>query len=192
MADIHEHAEHAAHAGSKKTALLIAVIAALLALSEAGGKEAQTEATDAAIAASDTWNFYQAKSLRRTLAASQIELTTLLPPAADPALEVARQNQVAAWRKEIEHYDDDPVKDNGRRQLETKAAALETVRDHALGRLHGFEKSSAALQLAIVLATASVITGAVALVWLSVGLAGIGAVIAAIAFFAPSLLHHLP
>ena len=52
---------------NKKVALLIAVIALFLAFSETLGKSAQTNALNHQIEASNLWNFFQAKNIRRTL-----------------------------------------------------------------------------------------------------------------------------
>jgi len=64
-----EHADHAKEAAheNRRIALLIAVIALFLALSEMLGKGAQTETISKNVEASDLWNFYQAKSIRRTV-----------------------------------------------------------------------------------------------------------------------------
>ena len=51
---------------NKKIALVIAVIALFLAFSETLGKSAQTEGISLNIKASDTWNFFQAKTIRQT------------------------------------------------------------------------------------------------------------------------------
>jgi hypothetical protein len=51
---------------SPKGCDLIAALAALLALLEAGGKSAQTEAINANLQASDLWAFFQAKPARMT------------------------------------------------------------------------------------------------------------------------------
>ena len=51
---------------NKKVALLIAVIALFLAFSETMGKSAQTNALNHQIEASNLWNFFQAKNIRRT------------------------------------------------------------------------------------------------------------------------------
>ena len=63
-----EHAEHVEHAAqsNKKIALLIAVLALFLAFSETLGKSSQTAAIADNIKASDTWNFFQAKTIRQT------------------------------------------------------------------------------------------------------------------------------
>ena len=60
-----EHAEHAAHS-NKKIALLISVLALFLSFSELLGKSAQTMGIELNIKASDTWNFFQAKTIRQT------------------------------------------------------------------------------------------------------------------------------
>jgi len=70
MPEAHEQIEHVEHAGhiagnNKRIALLIAVIALFLAFSETLGKSANTEAITLNIKASDTWNFFQAKTIRR-------------------------------------------------------------------------------------------------------------------------------
>src|SRR5690348_13369878 len=52
---------------NKKVALLIAVIALFLAFSETLGKSAQTNALNHQIEASNLWNFFQAKNIRRTV-----------------------------------------------------------------------------------------------------------------------------
>ena len=79
-----EHAQHAAHEGgrdNKKIALIISVLALFLAFSETFGKSAQTAALNLQIEASNLWNFFQAKNIRRTLTivqseAAKIELAT--------------------------------------------------------------------------------------------------------------------
>ena len=51
---------------NKRVALLIAVIALFLAFSETLGKSAQTAALNYHIEASNLWDFFQAKIIRRT------------------------------------------------------------------------------------------------------------------------------
>ena len=51
-------------AANRKIALLISVIALFLALAEMFGKSSQTEGISLNIKASDTWNFFQAKTIR--------------------------------------------------------------------------------------------------------------------------------
>src|SRR3982751_6972011 len=58
----HGHVE----GGNKKIALLVAVLAAMLAISEMGGKSAQTHALADHIDSSNLWSFFQAKTIRQT------------------------------------------------------------------------------------------------------------------------------
>ena len=52
---------------NKRIALVISVLALFLAFSETLGKSAQTSALNFQIEASNLWNFFQAKNIRRTL-----------------------------------------------------------------------------------------------------------------------------
>ncbi len=101
-----EHAEHAQHAENKKIALLIAILALFLSFSETLGKSAQTEAIDANVKSSDTWNFFQAKDIRKTTLLTAAEQTKLLGASlTDPAAKAAIDKQIAVWRKTADRYE---------------------------------------------------------------------------------------
>src|SRR5216110_2107679 len=82
-----QHDEHGGHGHddstdrNKKVALLIAVLALFLAFSETMGKSAQTAGLFSQIEASNLWNFFQAKSIRRTSTIIASEQTKLLAAA---------------------------------------------------------------------------------------------------------------
>ena len=59
----------------------------------------------------------------------------------------------------------------------------------ATAKYHHYEIASAAFQIAIVLASATIITGIVVLAWVSGLLALAGIVITALGLFSPHLLH---
>lgn len=191
---IHEagHGHHAEHGPSKRTkhiAILISLLAALLAIAEMGGKSAQNTSVIANIEASNLWNFFQAKSIRMTIVRTQAEALALDAPQAVPELAQAIEQQVQKWRATADRYDSEPETGEGRKELAVKAKAAEDKRDRALAAYHLFEYGSAAFQLAIVLASASVVTGVMALAWLGGGLGLIGAAFSGLAWFAPTLLH---
>lgn len=182
-------AEHASHSSGKRIALLIAVLAAMLAVSETGGKTAQTESLDRQIAASDLWSFFQAKTVRMTVltaAADSAELSknAALPPDRLAAIDA----QVARWRADAARYDSDPATGEGRKELSARAKAEERARTHALASLHHFEYASGALQLAIVLASAAVITGTFSLCIGAMVLGAAASTVVALGWFAPTLL----
>lgn len=187
-----EHAEHAEHASSvnKKIALLIAIIALFLALSETFGKAAQTESISENVAAANLWAFFQAKSIRQTTlktAAEQLQLQA--DAATEPAAKAALSGRIDGWLKTVARYEDEPSTGEGRKQLVERAKHAEERRDLALAKYHHFELASAAFQIAIVLASATIITGALALAWVSGVLTLIGIGFTVIGLFAPHAVH---
>lgn len=187
-----EHAEHLEHISgqNKKIALLIAVIALLLAFSETLGKSTQTAAISDNVEAANLWAFFQAKTIRMTTLRTAAEAAQLdADAAADAALRAAIAKQIDSWRKTAARYDDEPETDEGRKQLAARALAAEKKRDLAMARYHHFDIASAAFQIAIVLASATVITGMLALTWLSVSLAAGGLGFMATGLFAPHAVH---
>ena len=193
-AEQHEHLEHAAHgSGSgKKIAILIAVLAAILAVVESGGKAKQTEQLSKNIDASDTYSFYQAKTIRSSLLRASSSMVEAVLPEGLPD---DRKAKVAAllgkWKEDADRYDSDPKGGEGRKELIEKAKHLTAERDEAAMAYHNFEYGAAALQLSIVLASASVITGMPVLAGVAIGLGSVGAGLGWAGWFAPDLLHTL-
>ncbi|MBR0824643.1 DUF4337 domain-containing protein [Bradyrhizobium manausense] len=187
-----EHAEHAEHASgsSRKIALLIAVLALFLAISETLGKGAQTESISKNVEASNLWAFFQAKSIRRTVvqvAADQGKLE--LGAATDDARKATVQKQIDDWTKTAARYRSEPETGEGTEQLAEKAKHAEHLRDEATAKYHHFELASAAFQIGIVLASATIITGMLALAWVAglLTIAGLG--MTALGLWMPHFLH---
>jgi hypothetical protein len=166
----HEAVEHKpAHndRGARRVAVLVSALAAGLAIAEMAEKSAQNDYLAHYIATSDGWAFYQAKTLRSALFGQQAELLASLPTAAEP--DVAKR--IAAARAEQARLDDDE-KTQGRKQLRAAAQAAERERDAVGAHYHLYEIVVGALQIAIVLASVSVVTR----MWLlAVAAAAIGA-----------------
>jgi len=187
-----EHAEHAEHASgsNRKIALLISVIALCLALSETLGKGSQTESISKNIEAANLWSFFQAKTIRRTAVQTAAEnLKVTAPGVADEALRNAMLKQADDWQKTAARYRNEPETGEGSEQLAERAKHAEHERDHALAKYHHFEVASAAFQIAIVLASATIITGMMVLAWASGVLALGGVFFTAIGLFAPHAIH---
>ncbi|MDE2061009.1 MAG: DUF4337 domain-containing protein [Bradyrhizobium sp.] len=185
-----EHAEHAEHASgeNKKIALLIAVIALCLALSETLGKGAQTETIAKNVEASNLWAFFQAKSIRRTVVQTAAEQVKLSLPG-DDAAKAAAQKQIDEWQKTAARYRSEPETGEGTEQLAERAKRAEEERELATAKYHHFELASAAFQIGIVLASATIITGMIALAWISGLLTLTGIAITLFGVFAPHALH---
>ncbi len=174
---------HADHGGNKGVALLIAVLALVLAFSETLGKAAQTSALTNNIEASNLWAFFQAKTIRQTTlrtAAEQTEAT---------ASSESAKTQIDAWRKTAQRYQSEPETNEGRDQLVARAKEAEKKRDQAMAAYHHYELASAAVQIAIVLASASIVTAIVALVWAAGALGLVGVAFCVIGFFFPAAVH---
>jgi hypothetical protein len=187
-----EQADHAKEAAgeNRKIALLIAVIALCLALSETLGKGAQTESISKNVEASNLWAFFQAKSIRRTTVQTAAEQGKLsLGSATDDATKAAVQKQIEDWQKTAARYRSEPETGEGTEQLAERAKHAEEHRDLATAEYHHFELASAAFQIAIVLASATIITGILALAWISGLLMLAGIAFTALGVWAPMLLH---
>lgn len=165
---------------NKKVALLIAVLALVLAFSETLGKAAQTSALSLNIEASNLWAFFQAKTIRQTTLRTAAEHLAVTHPS---------EKQVESWRKTAERYQSEPETGEGRNELAARAKEAEKKRDFAMAAYHQYELASAAVQIAIVLASASIITSAMALAWIGVGLGVVGVLFCLIGFVAPTAVH---
>jgi hypothetical protein len=174
---------HVDHGGNKGVALLISILALVLAFSETLGKGAQTGALAMNIEASNLWAFFQAKTIRQTVlrtAAEELEVA---------AAGENSKKQVAKWRETAQRYQNEPETGEGRDQLAARAKEAEKKRDRSMAAYHHYELASAAVQIAIVLASASIITAMSALVWIAGALGALGVVFCAIGFFIPTAVH---
>jgi len=179
---------------NKKVALLIAVIALFLAFSETLGKSAQTNALNYQIEASNLWNFFQAKNIRRTLTlVAGEEMKVNLAGNVEEPRKAAMTKQIDEWTKTAARYRSEPEaaggKGEGTIELSRRALEEQKKRDDALARYHHYEVASAAFQIGIVLASATVITGMVMLSYLAASLGLIGIGFMAIGLLAPHAVH---
>jgi Domain of unknown function (DUF4337) len=175
---------------SQAVALIIAVLALLLALAEAGAKNAQHRSTESNIEASDLFNFYQAKRIRSTVAETAAQMLEAQKRAVtDAKAQDAFEKQIAAFKATVKRYEKDPkTPEDSLDALQERAREAVERRELANHRLEHYEFGSGLAQIAIVLASAAIITGITALVWFSVGLGLIGAALVAFGFLAPTVL----
>lgn len=181
----HEHAEHAAEHGGKHAALVVAVLAALLALATVRAKQAELSVQSNLIAAADAWNQYQAKSIRSAIARDLERLTTTLDRPADPTLAAKRVALISTLQSDQKHYDSDPK--DGKEAISARARGFERARDRSIEEFHAFDNVTAALELGIVLATASAITHSRMLIRIALALGAFAIVLAALGLTEPSL-----
>ena len=116
------------------------------------------------IKANDTWNFYQAKSIKQSIAEGQLEETK------DPKRKEILQAK-------IERYESDPAKGEGKKELMAKALKIEAERDEAKKHTPWLTFAAMAFQLAIVLLSASILAVDKRMFWGSIGVSAIGAML---------------
>jgi len=177
----------------RTVALVIAVLALLLALSEAGAKRAQHLSTESNIEASDLFNFYQAKKIRSTVVETASKILAAQKAAVvDAGAQGAFDKQIGDFKTVVARFEKDPKNpEDSLEAIQERAKAAVEARERANRKLDHYELSSGLSQIAIVLASAAIITGIGALVWLSVGLGVVGAILAALGFLAPGMLTIL-
>ncbi len=143
----------------KKIAIYIALLAVLLSICSVGGGNSTKDSTRTNIQASDTWAYYQAKNTRQAsykLAAENLELK-LGESGLPDALRKQIEEKIAAYHAEINRLESDPKGGEGKKELVAKAKAFEKDRDAALKQDPYFDYASAFLQIAVVLASASIV-----------------------------------
>jgi len=127
-----------------KAGWVITVIACLLAATTYISNGFSSKAMTNLIKANDTYSFYQAKSIKQSIAEGQLE------DAKDPV-------RIQQLQAKIKRYESDPQTGEGKVELLTLAQGLEAERDEA--KLHSpwLTFAGMALQFAIVLLSASIL-----------------------------------
>jgi hypothetical protein len=170
-ADVFDEAAEQRH--NKWIAIFISILAVLIAFAETGNTDMLKEAQHAGNQANDSYAFYQAKYIRQSqlkLGSDQFEAqelgTSNMPEAARKFVD----SKKTEYDKEVSRLEYN--RRNGKRELLARAETCENDRREALAKQPYFDYSRAILQIAIVLASASIVTGAAFLVWTS-GLVGV-------------------
>jgi len=145
-----------------KAGMVINVFALLLAVNAWYAGSLSSTVLNNTIKANDVYSFYQAKSIKQSLA--------------EQSLYDAQHNGDRARTEEmkakIDKYENDPTE--GKRVLLEKAHKLEADRDLAKQRSPWIGYASTAYQMAIVLLSASILAVSMGLFWSSFLVAGIG------------------
>ena len=131
-----------------KAGLVIVFMALFLAANTYIANGFSSTAQTNLLQASNTYGFYQSKSIKQTLAEGQLE----------EAKKGTDKERIAKLEAKIARYESEPDTGEGKRELLAKAQALEVARDEA--RAHGpwLTFSGMLFQLAIVLLSASILS----------------------------------
>ena len=177
----------------RRAAIVIAILALFLALSEAGAKKADHISTEKNIESSDLFNFYQAKKIRSTIVETAAQtLESQMPGVSDPKAHDALEKQIADFKTKAAEFEHDPKKpEDSLDAIQDRANEAGEARELANRQLEHYELGSGAVQIAIVLASAAIITGVGALMWFSVALGAVGVILMTLGFFAPTMISFI-
>jgi len=150
-----------------KAGMVINVFALLLAVNVWYGGKLSSTVMNNTIKASDVYNFYQAKSLKQSLAEQNLY----------EAQKNGDKARVAEMTAKIEKYESDPKSGEGKKELLAKAQKLEAERDEAKLRSPWIGYASTAYQMAIVILSASILAVSMGLFWSSFVVAGLGLIL---------------
>ena len=175
---------------NRKIALFITTLALLFALAELGAKSSQTDAIAFNVNAADTWAFFQSKSIKQTTLRTAAEsMEASIDPSASTDVVAKQQKLISDWRATADRYETDIAKGDGKKELTEKALSFEHQRDAAMEHYHVYEIAGVVLQISVVLASTSVVTGMSMFVILSMIGGALGVLLTFIAAFAPGMFH---
>ena len=127
-----------------KAGLVIVIMALFMAITTYFSNSYSGAVLKNMLKATDTYAFYQSKSIKQSIAEGQLDATN------DP-------KRRAELEAKIARYESDPAKGEGKKELLARAQAYEAARDEATRHSPWLTFASMAFQLAIVLLSASII-----------------------------------
>jgi hypothetical protein len=150
-----------------KAGLVIVFMALFLAANTYIANNFSSIAQTNLLKASNTYGFYQSKSIKQTLAEGQLEEARL----------AGNKERMEKLQAKIDRYESEPESGEGKKELLVKARAQEAARDEA--RLHSpwLNFSGMLFQLAIVLLSASILAVNMRMYWGSIGVGALGLVL---------------
>jgi hypothetical protein len=127
-----------------KAGLVIVIMALFMAITTYFSNSYSGAVLKNTLKATDTYAFYQSKSIKQSIAEGQLQDTH-------------DSKRRAELQARIERYESDPAKGEGKRELLARAQAYEAARDEATRHSPWLTFASMAFQLAIVLLSASIL-----------------------------------
>ena len=141
-----------------RAGFVIVVLAALLAINTMIGGQNSSKTMNNTIAANNQWAWYQAKNMRQVLYETA-------------AVESKIPTNKEKFETEAKRMEAD------KKEIMVKAQALEAERDVARQRSPWFTWAGSALQIGIVLLTASILAVSMPMFWVSIVVGAVGSVL---------------
>lgn len=130
-----------------KAGLVIVVMALFMAVTTYFANSHSGAVLKNMLKATDTYAFYQSKSIKQAIAEGQLE----------EAAKAGNKERVAKLEAKIARYESEPATGEGKKELLARAQGYEKARDDAARHSPWLTFASMAFQLAIVLLSASII-----------------------------------
>lgn len=130
-----------------KAGLVIVVMALLMAITTYFSSTYSSAVMKNMLKATDTYAFYQSKSIKQSIAEGQLEEARLRKD----------NEKVEKLLAKIDRYESEPATGEGKKELLVKAQTFEKNRDNAAKHTPWLTFASMAFQLAIVLLSASIL-----------------------------------
>ena len=191
LPDPAELEEKAERSFSRRVALVTAVYAVVLAIASLGGNNAMKEMLLAQQQSSDQWAFYQAKVIREhQYRAQKLRLEAELAdrgPAMKPEVRQRYEELLRKFTEEEKRYNAE------KKDIEKDAKKLEHERDRNRNKDPYFDFAEVLLQIAIVMASVSILATSRPMFFFSLVLALFGALLTFNGYtllFRLPLLHH--
>ena len=154
----------------KRAAVTIAILAVALAVIGNKGDNAKTDSILKTNKATNQWGYYQAKGIKGSIATAQEELLSSLAPVSPDPRHAEVEKKIAGLKADAERYksEQEPIKKSAE-EAEKEAEVGSTINDRC-------DHGSLAMQIAIVLASVSILARSQAfwIVSIILGLIGIG------------------
>ncbi|MGB8841110.1 MAG: DUF4337 domain-containing protein [Aliidongia sp.] len=157
----HEHHHVTDETFRKRVGVFIGGLAMALAITGMGGSSAMKQVINANIERSDHFSYYQAKNIRESdTKLADDQLAALLATRPDLPAEAAQviRAERERYAKDIDRLESDETKGDGKKQILARAKIAEAARDEAQERSENFEFAEAFLQIAVVVASTSILT----------------------------------
>jgi hypothetical protein len=165
-------------------AITITIYALVLSIVSIFGNGNSSAVLNDTLEINDTWAFYQAKSIKQTIAqfAADSIGTSLAEREFKPELEASLKARQAKLMSDVARYESDTKSNDGKKELIEKARSLDAERMIMKKRGLYFSISGGLLQIGIVLSSTAILAVSMSMLWASVGVSLLGVACFANAF----------
>lgn len=139
-------------------AITISVFALLMAVMTLISNQNSSRVLTTTLAITDTWSFYQSKSIKQSLAEYAL----------DDALARNDAKRAAEIKSKIDRYESDPATGEGKKELTAKARGMEAARAEAQKRSPWYSMAITLLQIGLVLSSTAILAVSMEMLWASV------------------------